>query len=240
MRFIPLVFIAVFASHVSGFSQFSSVRIQDYGSGDFQASFSRFNDRDETVSVIGTPYIHKDFMFGKLILNDSMSIETMFRYNLIAQNIELILGADTMVFMHPLKMDQLIFMGRKFIYDIVLDYNRGNKYLEGAYLEVLADGSCQLLKKYEKNRSSNTSGIKYAAAQTTSDAYQLRTQLYIRLSEEDAPIRVKRIHPRILQLFESRRNELEKFRKENKLQLRSERDLITLIEYYNELSSASL
>lgn len=218
------------------FAQISTVHIKGYGSTDFSASFMKFSDWDSNEkAILGTPYINKDWMYGELVLDTDLSIETMFRYNLESQNIELIYDLDTLIFLQPLRMKEFHFMGKKFIYDIALGSDRRGDYMEAAYLEVLVDGNCQLLRKYEKFISTGSNGLKYAAAEASTETYQMRTNLYIRYSPLNAPVRLNKINKRIIDSFPGNNSDLVAYIRDNSLKLNSEDNLMRLIEYYNSL-----
>lgn len=218
------------------YSQFSTVHISGYGSTDFNASFIKFSDGAAGESaILGTPYIHKDWMFGELVLDTDLSIETMFRYNLEAQNIELIFDSDTLIFLHPLRMKEFRFMGKRFIYDVSIGSDRGGEFFEASYLEVLVDGHSQLLKKYEKYRSSSSNSIRYAAAEVSKESYQTQTVLYIRPTPEEAPVRISGKGRSVLKILPDGPADLGAFVRSNSLRLNSEDQLIRLIEYSNSL-----
>ncbi len=222
------------------FGQYSTVHIKGYGSTDFSASFIKFSDGQEReASILGTPYINKDWMYGELVLDTDLSIETMFRYNLESQNIELIYESDTLVFLHPLRMKEFNFMGKRFIYDIAMGSDRSGKYLEAAYLEVLVDGNAQLLRKYEKYRSGSSNGMRYAAAEASTESYQTRTILFLRPSPDNAPVRLGRINRSVIKMFPDNNSELSGYVRENSIRLNSEDGLVRLIEYYNSSFSGN-
>ncbi|QKG80400.1 hypothetical protein [Tenuifilum thalassicum] len=226
------LFIKLFCVH----GQTQMMHIAGYGSSNFKASFLRVEDRTLTSkSIVGSEYLTKEWMIGELRLKNNIKYKSLFRFNIASQNIELIYNNDTLVFMDPFQVLAFNFMGKKFIYDIITSKDHFGPYIQGAYLEVLVDGRCQLLKKYDKSISESNVGLRYGAAETSINAYQTQTSLFIRVEENTSPTKFYGKKNELLHLLGKKRKEIEEFISLNKLNLKKENDLIKIISFYNQI-----
>ena len=144
-------------------------------------------------------------------------------------------NTDTLIFAKPLELEYFEFLGKRFVYDVVVGKDFAGKYLIGTYLEVIVDGKCKLYRKYDKKLVAFTQGYKYAAAETAAETYQLQTSLYVKFNENEAPFFLPKKRKILLKLFADQKYELKKFIKQHRLKFTSDDDFIALVNKYNSL-----
>jgi len=216
--------------------QMRSTTIQGYGSTDISVSFNTFIDYDNTDNgIIGTPYLHRDWMFGELVLDDTIVFNSLFRYNLVRQEIELIVGEDTLAFQQPLRMNRFIIGGKTFVYSLILNQDFAGTFLDGSFFELVVDGNVQLLKKYEKVIGGGSDGTKYAAAKSSIKSYQIKISYYVRKNGLDYPEPLKLSNRSVINSFANFKQEVSTFRRKNSIRVKEEQDLAELFNYYNSL-----
>lgn len=233
---MPLFLMLSFLFSENALGQIRSTTIQGYGSTNISVSFNTFIDYDNSDSgILGTPYLHSDWLFGELVLDDTIVFNSLFRYNLVRQEIELIVDKDTLAFQQPLRMNRFTIGGKTFIYSLVLSQDLGGTFIEGSFFELVADGDVQLLKKYEKVIGGGSDGTKYAAAKSSIKSYQIKESFYVRKIDQDYPEPLRLSNRSVLNSFTNYEQELSAFRRKNRISVKEEQELVELFNYYNSL-----
>jgi hypothetical protein len=234
--FLVILFVVCFSSFIpeNSMGQIRSTTIQGYGSTSISVSFNTFVDYDASDSgILGTPYLHSDWMFGELILDDTIIFKSLFRYNLVRQEIELIVDKDTLAFQQPLRMNSFTIGDKAFVYNLILKEDFAGPYLEGSFFEVVVDGKAQLLKKYDKVIGGGFDGTRYAAATSSIKSYQVKQTYYVRKANQDYPQPIRISKRTVMKLFSDREQDVKAFRSENSINVKEEKELIKLFNYYN-------
>jgi len=76
-------------------------------------------------------------------------LDGLFRYNLFAQEFEMVYKMDTFAISAPLDIKSILLSNKKFIYGFYIEREFGNEYLGSSYFEVLNEGKCKLLIRHE-------------------------------------------------------------------------------------------
>jgi len=194
------------------------------------------SERKSKLDTKGSPYYNKDFMFGELELQDGNKLKGLFRYNIYAQELELIVQKDTLIITDPTKIKNIYFSGKDFIYSLILDDRKRNDYVSGAYFEVLNKGKCKVLVKREINLRENRYLAHYGGGGGDgSQRYVPELSYYLRLSDDKPALKIKKSKGSILKILGDHETEIEKYISDNKLKLSENKDLIKVVEYYNTL-----
>ena len=100
------------------------------------------------------------------------------------------------------------------------------------FFKVLADGNLTLLSKYKLSLHTSGGTALYANIGSAKE-YRSSEELYYCQDGEKAH-KLQKGKKNILQLFESKKADIEKFAKDNGLGFRKEKDLAELFDYYNK------
>ena len=202
---------------------------------DFTGTLRAVNKEKES-STIGTPYVFEDFMPGYVYFSDSTrSTERMMNYDCYNNEAHYLDGENTF-FLDTGMIDHLEFR---------IDENTSSifkkVYLEGkshpVFLNILYDEKSTLYKRYYKEFRESDVGRAYGGSQRY-DEYIDRSDYYITFNGEDIqPFRPRKKN--ILKLMVTSGKQIEDFLKKEKIDLKSESDLVRLLGYYDSLSTQS-
>ncbi len=182
------------------------------------------------TDVKGTPYLQQDWATGSIKLINGSELS----------GIELLYDQVN---------DELIFKGENGqmqafaqpVLEFTIKTDNGNRTFKKGYdavdeatlnsfFEVLADGKTQLLKRttktiFEERPYGSASKVKTFS---TNDAYYI--------AKANKPVKFRRDKKSVLLAFSDKADELDKYIKVNKLNLKDDADLTKLVTYYNELN----
>lgn len=182
--------------------------------------------KNESLNVDGSPYLNNEWKKGTLIFSSGKKLAIdLLNYNVYqgvvsykVENLEYNPDMNAQII-------GLTIAGRHFILE-QLDKGRGKEIYE-----VLSDGTIQLLKKYfvsiRKGKVAN--GLEKA----TKDHFNLETFLFYKRHDGE----IKRLvnGKNALTILEGQESKVKKFKLDNKLKLKRERDLIEIFDYYNSI-----
>ena len=183
------------------------------------------------VPIQGSPYIYQIFKKGQTIINGKTVSDALMRYDAYNDAIEIknennrvrtLLRRNNIVAI----IDGTIYMVRDY-------FEAGNKKI--GYFNPLNEGYTRLLRKPKK---------KFIQAENADHGYDTFTPAqyvdistyYMQRGNEPAQ-EVKLSKNKIVRFLNDKAGILKKFITENKLEMRSESDVIALIEYYNTLEN---
>ncbi|PTX22215.1 hypothetical protein C8N40_10137 [Pontibacter mucosus] len=186
------------------------------------------------VDVQGSPYLFDDWKKGNVTLADGTTFEGMaLMYDQITD--EVIFRNDqgqAQAFLQPVVMFTFS-LGEDGVKEAKRNFRKGYAPVDGAsagaFYEVLADGDTQLLKRYSKTIFEETP---YGTA-TKVKKFQENTSYYV--AKADKLEKVKQDKKSILNALPDKAPALEKYMKENRLNLRNDSDIIKLVDHYNSL-----
>ncbi|PKV67432.1 hypothetical protein [Pontibacter ramchanderi] len=203
------------------------------------AQFTHTNDMEarpvheyNTITMIGSPYLHKEWAKGTLTLKNGT----------VYQGIDL---------MYDQVKDAIVFRTQKGevkellepVQEFKIGYIESNKQMErtfrsgytgeglsaNAFLEVLADGQVSLLKRTSKKIFDR----KHYSSATIDREVQASEDYYIAVG--DKAVKVKKTKNSLLTAIPDKKDYLETYIKSNALNLREDRDMAKLVAYYNSL-----
>lgn len=191
---------------------------------------------DEEYGYVGSPYLNKDFMYGKIIMKDNTVMEGLFRYNIYNQEVVAIIDKDTLAVAKPLNMIEFQMAAKRFTYALIVDKDMGKPYVTGSFFEILEDGELQLLKRHY----SRLETFKYASnymggAGDGRDYFEHVSELYFREGPGSEARQLKKPKKVLMEVMEDEEEKVEKYIRESKLSFQSEKDLRELVKYYNQL-----
>lgn len=193
------------------------------------SSFTVINKNEAEDVTIGKPYINEEFM-ESVVLDFEHPLSL--RYNAYT---------DEMEFEHEGKLYALkkedypvVYLGIQKLKYEYLPYAKGRENLSG-FLRVLEEGDNY--KLYKKEEVSYTPYRKAASSYEKDSPAQYKREkdkFFIKIGDSSI-VEMPTNRNRFSKLFGSKENEINKFIKDNRINLDSEADLIRTIKYANSL-----
>ncbi len=209
-------------------------RVNVSGSANFALTITPQNDH----TVLGSPYLSPQYMYGRVDIEDHPAIETLLRYNVYTRELEMILGRDTSVVVKPFLLKDFILNNRVFVYSLCITEKADQEYVGADYFEILSTGRLQLLANHYTEIETNSYATNYGGGGGDGrDYYVHKTSLYYRNGDRTAARKLRRKKKEILELMGDRKQEVVKYIRDARLILRREEDLIKLFDFYNNLNT---
>lgn len=224
-KYLTGIFCAVLP--LTGFTQVRSVNI----SGQSFSWAVRITQDAHVTGIVGSPYLNRDWMYGKLELNSRQSLTGLFRFNLLDQEMEMVVGKDTMRILNPYEINKIEFSNKSFYFLPIIEKYRGSETLRFGYAEKIADGNTEFYKDYTVEIKNNSYASNYMAGGGDGlDYLHQRSRLLYRSYENEA-LRVWPNKPKLqAEVMGITRQELLKLVREKKLDMKQERDILSLID----------
>lgn len=208
-------------------------RVNVSGSASYALTISP--QRDNTV--LGSPYLNAEYMFGKVEIENEPTIETLIRYNVYHKELEMIYGGDTTAVIRPFLVDHFILNSRRFIYSMFIEGSPDRESISADYFEVLSNGNLQLLAKHYTEIETNSYATNYGGGGGDGrDYFVHKSTIFYREGDKSAARKLNRKKKRILDLMADRKQDMSVYIKQSKLNLRKNEDLIKLFDHYNNLN----
>lgn len=185
--------------------------------------------KDKPINLEGSPYLNEEWQTGSIFLSNGDTIPTInLRLNVLKGEMQYQFEEKTYVIGAPEGLKEIIIGGCVFIY---LTYTKDSK-LKKNYFEVLSNGKSSLLKYHyivilpaNFNPALN-SGNK-------NDQIIHKMKYYAKIG--DNFIEIDKRGKNLISAFGNKEALISKYIKDNKISLKNESDLITLIKYSNTL-----
>lgn len=185
--------------------------------------------KDKPINLEGSPYLNEEWQTGSIILKNGDTIPSIsLRLNVLKGEMQYQYEEKTYAIGAPEGLNEIIMGRRIFKY---LTYTEDSK-LKKNYFEVLSNGKSCLLKYHyivilpaNFNLALN-SGNK-------NDQIVHKMKYYAKIG--DSIIEIEKRGKNLISAFGNNEALISKYIKENKISLKNESDLITLIKYSNTL-----
>ena len=214
----------IFPSYLCAQISFGSVE-----QGNVVSFLTKNKDYSDT-KVKGSPYLQDEYQNGEIYVNDSLEVTARLRYNAYKSQIEVSDSNDT--FFALLKRPYIFaeIGGREFKMLTYLDDKDLNRV---AYFNPLNKGKIMLLFKPE---------IKLKRGSSPSTSYDREvppqyidvSRYYIKIGDEPAR-KVKLKKKTFTSILKDKKEQLSAFMKENELNLRNEKDVLLVLDFYNSI-----
>ncbi len=188
------------------------------------------SDKYTLPDMKGSPYEYKDFTFGKLFYKNNLEGEFPLRYDIYADEIQIMNGEETGALLKTKDIHVNINGLNYFLLGYVLD----EVFREGYFIEKLKGKNASLLIKkrkfYMEGQPAQNSFIRAVAPKFTDN------ETYFGWFEGvNQPVYIPKQKRKFIALFpENRKIEIQKYLKENKLNLSKIEDLEKFFEFYNQ------
>lgn len=216
---------------VSG--QVSNVYVQ----GESMSGHFRIFAAESEVKIYGSPYADEHWTSGSIEFRDvEGTVNDHLRLNAYSNEMELFNKGERKAIRQPFKVEKVMIGTRKYIYAVYIYRYGKNDYLTGSYFHVLSEGKIELLKRYYCKVINNSYAVNYMGGGGDGrNYYNLSSELCYRIKGDEAARAFPEKSKSILQLFSHDRESIMDFIKEEKINPKSEQDIIKLVNYYNSL-----
>ncbi len=180
------------------------------------------------TNVLGSPYLNEEFQIGTVTIKGSESYQTYVRYNAFNDEIEMRNGNTTSAVM---KRNYITVNLAGEVFSIH-PYDADGALKQG-YFNALNKGSMQLLRRRTVELKEG-SAASSSYSQDKPPKFELKQSYYLTKDGEKAKM-VRLNKKGILNALSDRSTKVNAFVKKNKLKLKSEVEVIKLLDYYNSL-----
>ena len=179
------------------------------------------------TNVIGSPYLNEEFVVGTVTIKDAESYQTYLRYNAFNDELEMRNGNTTSAVMKrdyiTVRIGSDVFSVHSYAYD---------DGIKNGYFNALNEGKAVLLRRRQVNlREGQAATSSYSKDKPP--RFEMQESYYMSINGETAQL-VKLNKKGVLGAFGDN-SSLNSFVKKNKIKLKSEAEVLKLLEYYNSL-----
>ncbi len=180
------------------------------------------------TNVIGSPYLNEEFVIGTVSIKDSESYQTYLRYNAFNDELEMRNGNTTNAVM---KRDYIsVSLGGDVFSVHAYAYDGG---IKNGYFNALNEGNAVLLRRREVILQAGQAATS-SYSKDTPPRFELQEYYYISINKETAqPVKLNK--KGITEVLSDQNADIAAYIKKNKLKLKSEAEVLKLLEHYNSL-----
>ena len=164
-------------------------------------------------------------------------VNGLFRYNLYAQEFEMVYDRDTFAIIAPFNVQRISVSNMSFIHGFFVTREMSRTYLGSSYFQVLNEGECKLLVRHAVKISGGNAPVTYSWASAGGDAFVPYQQLYYQDHAGSEILELKKRRRQLRKIFGKHYDEVISFMKAEDLNLKKSDDLALLFGYYNNLDS---
>lgn len=168
------------------------------------------------LDEIGRKFLTENFIESTIIDFENEKFEVELRYRFADDEMQ-IMHQEKIKALFPQKIKKLIFKKGDSLQTFIPKEYSDKKNTNLGYFELLADGKMKLLKQYQK-----------------SGKEKIKTNLFYQT--EDLPAKCFKVKKSsVLKLMKKHKSEVSKFIVKNKLNVKKEKDLTKVFDFYNSL-----
>lgn len=188
------------------------------------------------ANIQGSPYLQKEFEEGTMIVQNGTVIPGLrYRYDIYGDKMLFIVNGDTATINKPLALRSIEIGGKKFVYEV---YVSGPGKVATSYFEVVEENeSLTLLHRRQAELDQDVYVSNYGGGGGTKE-FRLKTvdSYYLKLGKAAASEIDNRKD--LLELFPDNRQQIREYLKQNKLKVKKEEDLRSILQYCASLLEA--
>jgi len=179
--------------------------------------------------IDGSPYIFENWQSGVVYFKkNELSSDYKFNYNSYLDQVEFIKDNEHLMITNKKDIDHIKFGEKDFYY--LLFVKNDDKIISG-YLDKLVEGKIILYKRYKCSLLENSNNYTITAGDVI-DKFDQDTEYYISKDSKPA-FKIKTNNRKLFNVFDSNKELVKEYIKN--INVRNEKDLIKLFEYYNSL-----
>ena len=164
-------------------------------------------------------------------------VNGLFRYNLYAQEFEMVYDRDTFAIVAPFNVASISVSNKKFIHGFFVKKGWIQDYLGSSYFEVLNEGKFKLLLRHAVKIKGGDAPVTYNWANSGVDAFVKYSQLYYQERDGSEILPLKKKKKVLKELFDEKYERVHSFIREERLNLKNQKDLAEIFSYYNSLET---
>jgi hypothetical protein len=192
---------------------------------ELQSSMGSIYSPQRLAGTPGSAYLDSYFTEGIILMNDGTTVVgNAYRYNLYSQQMEFVnVAGDTVAVANPAEIAFLRMADKVFVYTNYLSERR----LKSGYFELLEDGTCRLLKRWE--------ALYHLDDGADQEAFYRDCHCFLQLTGNPA----KAMQPKrknFVNQFGSHQQQLKDYLREHHLKMKDQEDVKKLVRYFNELT----
>jgi hypothetical protein len=170
-------------------------------------------------------------------IQEIQKVNGLFRYNLYAQEFEMVFDQDTFAIIAPFNVESITVSNKKFIHGFYVKRGLSQDYLGSSYFEVLNDGKCKLLLRHAVKIKSGDAPVTYNWANAGTDAFVKYQQLFYQQEEGSEILPLKKKKKILRKLFSEKYDEIMDYIRTEDLNVKRNDDLAQVFTYYNSLET---
>jgi hypothetical protein len=183
-------------------------------------------------SIVGNPYIYKDFHSGEIVFKTGEAYDADMRYDIYANLIHVRLDDNVFAIAYPERLSRIIIDTITFIHDYIIKPGNENVTGKSSYFIVKTDGRCKLLIKMnlriqDPEPPKVLQDAKPAKFINTGDTYYLKLE-----DNHSVLIRNKKD---MLSVLTDQKEAVSKLMSSNGYGTKKIEDLVRIVNYYNNL-----
>lgn len=183
------------------------------------------------AKVIGGPYLDKEFKFGKLIMKGDPEKDVKMRYDAYRDDIQIIQNEKQMYLVKNEDIEAII-EGKRYQYRNYLD----NDNVTSGYLIPLNTGNTKLYSRITKYVTPPRLPVNgYDTFQQPE--FKIKIIYYIKREGKTATPLQDLSRKEVFAVLWDKYSELRKYARKNKLHLRTEEEVVHILEYYDKLKA---
>lgn len=183
-------------------------------------------------NINGDPYIFKGFQKGTLTVNSGEKFEVNLRYDIYANEMHLKDKNEIYAIIHPEKVKLIEIDSLRFIYCGDIKSSEEETPKEGLYFILKTDGRCKLLVKKNIRVQDAEPPKLYQEAKPAK--FILTNDTYFLKLEDKSAVKIKN-KKELLSVLNDQKEALNVFMSSNKLDVKTVKDLIKIVTFYNGL-----
>jgi hypothetical protein len=199
------------------------LRLSRSGSGVDEVTYS---------SIVGDPFIYKEFTTGKLIMNTGEVFQLDLRYDIYSNQVQFKNNDEVFEVVNQDQLNLIIIDTVIFKYSNYLKSSDDETPIGNSWFILKTSGKCNLLVKKNIRIQDAQSPKAYADAKPA-EFIHLKDTYYLKLDDNSA-VRING-KKELLSILADKKDELNKFIESNKLETKSIDDLTKIVKFYNSL-----
>ncbi len=224
--FSIVLLIMMIITNQSRAQKFQSLSVDLY-IGEYEVLSSKLN----YSHIKGSPYLNDDLILGQVIFKNGDSVSYYLRYDMYSDEIEYLQNKRLFTIVNMAALNHINLNGQKFVYQTYYDDGERSR----GYLVQLVTNQCSLYRKNHVEFEDAQMG-QARPFREASPAQFKPMAVHWYYACDTSPITEISLNSAGLRLISNKHfDKLRTFVKANKLKTRKEDDLVTLIEYFNEL-----
>jgi hypothetical protein len=187
-----------------------------------------------------SPYLDEHWTEGHIQFADSIVWYGELRLDLFRKQMEMVISADTFFISQPMTVDLIKVGDSYFIYTPFIDNNEKNLTFGADYFELLskpAHAKLLLRRKLRLNESGMAqSNMLFGKPPESKKSFAHISSFYVQKRHDGPAVRINRNKRSFKEVFGEHWEEIDNYRRYNRLGFKKTDDIARIVDYYNTLT----